>query len=280
MTRTTNIEWTEHTWNPFVGCSIHTAGCKNCYAMKTAFRLQSFGTIPHYHDVVKKVNGKAVWTGNLNRASDRAMSKPLLIKKPAMIFVNSMSDFFHEKALDEWRIEAFNIMRKCPQHIFQVLTKRPENIQLFIDRTGTLIPDNCWLGVTVESGKYSHRINILKNVEAKIKFISFEPLIACIGDVSLDSINWAITGGESGNIRRTCNADWLRGIRDICIRDNVSFFHKQYGAAIDNPLIENCPKQQNIVSYIKEVDNIGKGGSLLDGIYHKAFPIKVSDARS
>src|SRR5690554_6190468 len=98
--RTTDIEWTEHTWNPFVGCSIHTAGCTNCYAMKQANRIQSFGTVPHYAGVTHHVNGKAVWTGNLNRASERAMNKPFSIKKPAMIFVNSMSDFFHENAKD------------------------------------------------------------------------------------------------------------------------------------------------------------------------------------
>ena len=151
--RSTGIEWTEHTWNPFVGCTIHTAGCTNCYAMRAAMRLQEFG-MESYRGVAKLANGKPVWTGKINRSSEAQMRKPFKIKKPSLIFVNSMSDFFHEGADDDWRLEALQVMAKT-RHQYQVLTKRPENIAPFIDRLNgakfsnfhfAAFPPNVWIG--------------------------------------------------------------------------------------------------------------------------------------
>lgn len=269
MSRTTEIEWTDHTWNPFVGCSIHTAGCTNCYAMKQAYRIEAFGTVPHYAGVTHKINGRAVWTGILNRGSDRAMNKPLTISGSAMIFVNSMSDFFHENADDAWRCEALDIMRQCPQHIFQILTKRPENIRAFLTRTGEAFPDNAWIGVTVENASTTHRVQTLRDISAAVRFISFEPLVGRVGDLDLTGIHWAITGGESGPRARHCNPDWVREILTWCDIYAVPAFHKQWGTYGSNPLI--CEKGL-CVADAKSADPHGSGGSIIDGALVKNWP--------
>lgn len=269
MTRTTEIEWTEHTWNPFVGCSIHTAGCTNCYAMRQAARIQAFGTVPHYDGVTAKVNGRHVWTGRLNRSSDRAMSKPLSIAGSALIFVNSMSDFFHESADDEWRLDAMDIMRRCPQHTFQILTKRPENIGPFLLRTAAAFPDNAWIGTTVEHAATKHRIETLRGVPSAVRFISFEPLVGAVGDLDLDGIHWAITGGESGPRARRCNPEWAREIADWCDLYEVPMFHKQWGTYASNPLV--CEDGMTATD-AAAIDAHGKGGSMLDGLLVKNWP--------
>lgn len=269
MTATTKIEWTEHTWNPFVGCSIHTAGCTNCYAMKQAHRIESFGTVSHYDGVTHKVNGRNVWTGRVNRASDRATRKPLSIGGQALIFVNSMSDFFHESAADDWRREALSVMRQCPQHTFQILTKRPENIGPFLSRSGETFPANVWLGVTVEHAATVHRIAQLREVPAEVRFISFEPLVGRVGDLDLDGIHWAITGGESGPRARRCDPEWVREILAWCDLYDVPAFHKQWGTWASNPLVcENGMTPQRAA----ELDPEGKGGSLVDGKHVKRWP--------
>lgn len=273
MPRTTSIEWTEHTWNPFVGCSIHTAGCTNCYAMQQAYRVERFGTVPHYAGVATKANGRRIWTGRINRASDRAMKKPLSIKRPSMIFVNSMSDFFHADADDEWRLEAIAIMRQRPDHAFQVLTKRPENIQPFLDRTGESIPDNMWTGATVEHAKTVWRIDAIRKAPAAIRFISFEPLIGGVGPVDLTGIHWAISGGESGGRARNCNADWVRDIRDQCQEQHTAFFHKQWGHWRNNPIALDTPDGYTPAQWVTYNDPEGKGGSLVDGRHWKEWPI-------
>ncbi len=267
--RTTEIEWTEHTWNPFVGCSIHTAGCTNCYAMKQANRIQAFGTVPHYTGVTHKVNGRAVWSGQLNRSSDRAMAKPLTISGGALIFVNSMSDFFHESAEDSWRIEALAIIRRCPQHTFQILTKRPENIGPFLLRSGETLPDNVWMGVTVEHAATVHRIALVRDVPAAVRFISFEPLVGRVGDLDLSGIHWAITGGESGPRARFCNPEWVREILAWCDLYEVPAFHKQWGNYASNPLV--CEAGATIADAQSD-DPHGKGGSLIDGALVKNWP--------
>lgn len=267
--RTTEIEWTEHTWNPFVGCSVHTSGCKNCYAMRQAFRIESFGTIPHYKGITRKVNGCIVWSGKLARASDRAMNKPLKIPGQALIFVNSMSDFFHASADDRWLREALAIMRRCPRHIFQVLTKRPENIRPFLERTGETFPANMWLGVTVEHARTAQRIDTLRDAPAAVRFISFEPLLGEVGDLDLSGINWVITGGESGPRARFCNPHWVREILLWCELYNVPAFHKQWGCYASNPLV--CEEGRSFAA-AKAADSHGKGGSLVDGVLIKNWP--------
>lgn len=268
-TRTTGIEWTEHTWNPFVGCSIKSAGCTNCYAMRQAHRIESFGTVPHYSGITRTVNGRNVWSGKIARASDRAMLKPLSISDYALVFVNSMSDFFHENAEDVWLQEALAIMRRCPQHTFQILTKRPENIGPFLSRTGEQFPCNVWLGVTVEHAATVHRIATLRAVPAGVRFISFEPLVGRVGDLDLDGIHWAITGGESGPRARHCDPAWVREILDWCGLYEVPAFHKQWGNYASNPLV--CEQGQS-VEQAKLEDDHGKGGSLLDGVPIKNWP--------
>lgn len=275
--RSTGIEWTEHTWNPFVGCTIHTAGCTNCYAMRTALRLQDFG-MESYRGVAKLANGMPVWTGKINRATDAQMRKPFKIKRPSLIFVNSMSDFFHEGADDEWRLEALMVMAKTP-HQYQVLTKRPENIQLFIDRLNGRdylsfgeFPPNVWIGATVERADCVHRIDTLRRVPATIRFLSIEPLIAPVGLLNLSRIHWVILGGESGPNARPMMPSWARDVRDQCVAQKVPLFFKQWGKAWNNPIFADAPKSTTGERWVAEHDPNGKGGSLLDGREWKEYP--------
>lgn len=270
--RTTGIEWTEHTWNPFVGCTIESSGCKNCYAMKMAHRIQSFGTVPSYSGTTISVNGNNVWSGKINRSSDKTMNKPLTIPGSSMIFVNSMSDFFHESASDNVRSESLSVMRRTPNHIYQILTKRPQNIMPFLSRTNEFFPDNVWIGTTVESSIVKHRIDILREVDAGIKFISFEPLIGSVGAVDMQGIDWAITGGESGHKCRACNPEWVREIRDQCIAQGIPHFFKQWGHWKNNPISLSAPDGIPKKKWVEMNDPEGKGGSLIDGVTWKEWP--------
>jgi protein gp37 len=276
VNRSTGIEWTEHTWNPFVGCTIHTAGCTNCYAMRTAYRLQEFG-VESYEGVVKMVGRNPVWTGRVNQATVAAFTKPTRIKKPSLIFVNSMSDFFHESALDQWRNEALEIMANTP-HQYQVLTKRPENIWPYLERVGfkaiggAAFPPNVWIGATVERADCVHRIDTLRRVPATIRFLSVEPLIAPVGPMDLTGIHWVILGGESGPGARPMAADWARDVRDQCRAQKVPLFFKQWGKASNNPLFACAPAGHSGNAWVEKMDPVGKGGSLLDGLDWKAYP--------
>ena len=231
MTRSTGIEWTEHTWNPFVGCSIVSPGCTNCYAMKTAQRLVASRTAKHYEGTVRVVNRKPVWTGKLARGSEAVMRKPMKIAGRARIFVNSMSDFFHEDADRKWQAEAFLVMKACPQHQFQVLTKRPENILPMQRELGVNWPDNVWLGVTVEDGRYTWRIERLREIAVRTRFVSFEPLIDAVGPVDLTGIAWAIVGGESQDGARPMRDEWARELLHACREQGVRYFFKQHSVA-------------------------------------------------
>jgi protein gp37 len=275
--RSTGIEWTEHTWNPFVGCTIHTAGCTNCYAMRAALRLQEFG-MESYRGVAKQANGIPVWTGRINRSSDAQMRKPFKIKTPSRIFVNSMSDFFHEAADDDWRLEALQVMHRTP-HQYQVLTKRPENIAPFLERINRTtdirvkrFPDNVWIGATVERADCVHRIETLRHVPARIRFLSIEPLIGPIGPMDLTGIHWVILGGESGPGARPMQARWARHVRDQCVDQKVPLFFKQWGINANNPLCWDMPKGTTVARWIAKHDPNGKGGSLLDGREWKDYP--------
>ena len=270
MSRTTNIEWTQHTWNPFVGCSIQSKGCKNCYAMLMAKRLEAMN-VEQYKGTTKVINGNTVWTGIINRNSLSAFNKPANIKKPSVFFVNSMSDFFHDNANKADQIDALKLMSKCSHHVFQILTKRPDNIKKIIDYIDFDI-GNVMIGVSVECSKTVSRINTLIESYSGIKFISFEPLIECVGDISLTDIDWAISGGESGFRCRPCDNKWIVNIDNICKRDGVPHFFKQFGHHSNNPIIKNKPDDISISEYMKIHDPIGKGGSLLNGVYVKDFP--------
>jgi protein gp37 len=276
MTRTTAIEWTEHTWNPFVGCSIKSAGCKNCYAMKTAHRMSLFPN-PNYAGTTEMSKSGPVWTGRVNRNSDAAMRKPLKISGRALIFVNSMADFFADEAADAWRTEAIQVMADAPQHVYQILTKRPENILATYARLGMdRLPPHVWIGTTVEDHRVIDRIDYLRAVPAGVRFISAEPLIGALDGADLTGISWVITGGESGPRARLCKPAWVREIRELCEYAKIPLFHKQWGSYQSNPLVY---EEELGEAEARRRDPHGKGGKLLDGKIIHQFPRQVRELR-
>lgn len=208
------IEWTEVTWNPATGCNKVSAGCKNCYAETFAKRLKGMG-VEKYKSGFKLTLHPDV------------LQFPKKLRKPHKIFVNSMSDLFHEKISLDFIQKVFKVMNDCPQHIFQVLTKRAERLEelsLFLNWT-----DNIWMGVTVENAQVIHRIDHLTKTNAKIKFLSLEPLLSSLPDLKLNKIDWVIVGGESGRKARKIEKEWVEDIRLQCEKKNVAFFFKQWG---------------------------------------------------
>lgn len=208
------IEWTESTWNPTTGCSKISAGCQNCYAEVMSRRLKAMGT-PKY------ANGFNL-TCHYNE-----LRLPYTWKKPRMIFVNSMSDLFHEDMPLEFIQAVFKVMNDCPQHTFQVLTKRAD----ILDKYYTLFDwtPNIWMGVTVENYKTTYRIDYLRKVPAYIKFLSLEPLLSALPNLNLLGIDWVITGGESGPKARPIHKDWVIDIKNQCEQKGIPFFFKQWG---------------------------------------------------
>jgi protein gp37 len=272
MSRTTTIEWTHHTWNPFVGCSIVSAGCTNCYAMTQAYRLEHAFRFAAYEGTTRKVKDSLVWTGRVNRSSDAKMTEPLRITAPSLIFVNSMSDFWHENARDAWRAEALDVMRAAPRHRFQVLTKRPENIAPIMARMGiSRLPDNLWLGCTLEDGRVAERAPILARVPARIRFLSIEPITARVGPLDLGGIHWIITGGESGRRARRNKPEWTREVRDQAAAHGIALFHKQWGHYASNPFVAELGKSEAEAEALDPPAN-GKGGALLDDRLWREFP--------
>ena len=271
--RTTGIEWTDHTWNPFIGCSIKSAGCRNCYAMALAQRLEGMGQAA-YKGLTKEVKGKVVWTGELRRNTDQAMRKPMRLRAPSIIFVNSMSDFFHSNAPIAAQREAWEVMLATPRHQYQVLTKRPENILPWLKAEGIRkVPAHIWIGTTVEGGEVIDRIAVLKKVPAEIRFLSVEPLISRLGNADIRNIQWVITGGESGPGARPMQADWMREVRDLCLKYRVPHFFKQWGKAENNPLWQEAEGFGfEPGAYVRKLDPVGKGGSLLDRVHWKEMP--------
>lgn len=265
MSRTTEIEWCQHTWNPFVGCEIVSAGCKNCYAMRMAARLQGFG-VKAYQGVVKSTKAGPVWTGKVHRSSDETMRKPLRIREPSLIFVNSMSDWFNPDADDLWRHESLDIMEEASQHEYQVLTKRPEHIKPILKRMKRRLPENFWLGATVEDHRVVHRIDLIREVDAAIRYLSVEPMTAPLGKVNLAGIHWVITGGESGPKARPMDWRWAADVRDQCLDAGVPYFHKQWGKWQNNPVAHRGE------AAVKRYDPHGKGGCKLDGREWKEWP--------
>jgi protein gp37 len=208
------IEWTESTWNPVTGCSKISPGCTHCYAERMAFRLQAMGN-------AKYRNGFEV------TLHDDALLAPLTWKKPRMIFVNSMSDLFHEDVPTDFILRTIEVMRQAHWHQFQVLTKRSERI-LEIDAIADW-PENVWLGVSVESDKYRFRIDNLRKTRAAVRFLSLEPLLGPLNHLNLDGIHWVIVGGESGPGARPLRLEWVTDLRDQCRDARIPFFFKQWG---------------------------------------------------
>jgi protein gp37 len=227
MSGPSEIEWTDVTWNPVAGCTLASAGCTNCYAMRMAARLQAMGH-KKYKGTTRKSGGRYVWTGRVN-TDESSLFAPLEWRKGKRIFVNSMADLFHVDVPAQFIRRVWDVMAECPQHHFQVLTKRPERMaELF--RAGELAKLNhVWIGTSVESAEVTDRISHLVSIEGMTRFISFEPLIGPVGDVDLSGIHWAIVGGESGPRSRTMEEEWVEDIHTICRRDDVAFFFKQWG---------------------------------------------------
>jgi len=208
------IEWTEATWNPVTGCTKVSFGCRNCYAERMAHRLKAMG-------LAKYRNGFRVTT------HEDVLAEPLKWKQPRLIFVNSMSDLFHEDVPASFIERVFEVMGLARQHTFQVLTKRPERAAAMSDRLPWTA--NVWLGVSIESSRWLPRLSSLKEAGAYVKFLSLEPLLGPLPDLTLQEIDWVIVGGESGPGARPMREDWVKEIRDKCINDQVPFFFKQWG---------------------------------------------------
>ncbi len=224
----TQIEWTDATWNPVAGCSIVTAGCTNCYAMKMAKRLEAMG-VDKYKGLVEISRKQPVWNGLVKE--DRAsLSIPYRWKRPRKIFVNSMSDLFHESVSQDFIRAVWTVMRETPHHNYQILTKRPERMRDVLEKLGSDVLQNVWLGTSVENAKVTKRISALRSTPAAVRFISFEPLIGSVGAIDLTEIHWAIVGGESGPGARPISEEWIDEIYLQCVRQGTAFFFKQWGA--------------------------------------------------
>lgn len=227
MAQTSKIEWTDATWNPVAGCTIASAGCSNCYAMRLAARLAAMGSLK-YADLTRKSGGRAVWTGKI--ALDvKSLSAPYKWRKPRRVFVNSMSDLFHSDVPDEFVARVWRVMTETPQHTYQVLTKRPDRMRKLLTNPTFGSGANIWIGTSVENASVLDRIEELRAISGFVKFISFEPLIGPIGPVDLTDIDWAIVGGESGPRARPMNAAWVQQIEDRCRAYGTAFFFKQWG---------------------------------------------------
>lgn len=226
----TAIEWTDRTWNPATGCNKVSPGCKYCYAEALTRRFPG-----HFTQGFK-----------FTLHSER-LEQPLRWRKPSMIFVNSMSDVFHEQMPLAYLREIFRIIELSPRHTFQVLTKRHERML----ELAPLLPwpENLWLGVSVENQRYAHRVDYLRQVPAAVRFLSCEPLLGPL-ELNLSGVSWVITGGESGPKHRPIEAEWVRSIRDQCSAAGVAFFHKQWGGR-----------------------NPKAGGRELDGTTHNELPV-------
>lgn len=215
MSTQSRIEWTEQTWNPTIGCTKVSPGCKHCYAETMAKRLQAMG-VHGYEDGFR-----------LTLMPER-LAEPLERRKPTVYFVNSMSDLFHEKVPFEYIRRVFDVMARAPQHTFQVLTKRAERMARFC--RDVEVSPNVWLGVSVENRKYGvPRIDVLRNIDVGIRFLSVEPLLEDLGRIDLSGINWVIVGGESGRKARPMKPEWVDGIKRQCDQADVAFFFKQWG---------------------------------------------------
>ena len=235
MSGKTKIEWTECSWNPITGCSKISDGCKNCYAERLSKRLVAMKN-PRY------INGFDV------TIHSDLIEAPKKWKTPRKIFVNSMSDLFHEKVPEQTILDIFETMNDCPQHQFQILTKRPERLKELNPKINWT--SNIWMGVTVESHKYLDRINYLRDSNAKIKFVSAEPLLDDLIGLDLLGIDWIIVGGESGPGARKMEKQWVDNIKTVARQNKTAFFFKQWGGF-----------------------HHSQNGSELDGVQYKEYPV-------
>jgi protein gp37 len=216
MATPSKIEWTDHTWNPVTGCTKVSPGCKHCYAETFAKRLQRMGARGYENGF------------DVTLLAER-LDTPRKRRKPTIWFVNSMSDLFHPKVPFDFVDKVFATIEATPQHRYQILTKRPERMEMYF--TERRAPSNTWLGTSVEDRKYGvPRISILQRIETLVRFLSIEPLLEDVGTLNLSGISWVIVGGESGPRARPMKPEWARSLRDQCEAAGVSFFFKQWGS--------------------------------------------------
>lgn len=208
------IEWTDATWNPVTGCTKISPGCKNCYAERLALRLREMGNSRY-------ANGFSL------TLHPEALDLPFRWTKPKMIFVNSMSDLFHDSVPEDYIRKVFDVMVKAHWHKFQILTKRADRLSRIAQRLPW--PAHIWQGVSIESQAYVNRVPLLRRVPATVRFLSIEPLLGPIPNLPLEDIHWVIVGGESGPGHRPIRVEWVRDIRKQCVSANVPFFFKQWG---------------------------------------------------
>lgn len=224
----TLIRWTDAVWNPVTGCSKVSAGCVNCYAERISLRFKR-SEHPWTHPFAAQ---------NVKLHPER-LKMPYTWRKPRRVFVNSMSDLFHELVPDDFIAEVFAVMVDLPQHTFQILTKRPERMAAWPGPW----PANVWAGTSVEDRRVIGRIDQLRQCPAAVRFISFEPLIGAVGEVDLSGIHWAIVGGESGPGYRPMDVAWARELRDQCLDQEVAFFFKQSAG----PRTEMAPELDGVL---------------------------------
>ena len=257
-----NIEWTNETWNPTTGCNKVSRGCKHCYAEVMHKRLMKMQPKKYSHPFL---DGAFEYP--------EALNYPLTLKKPSMIFVDSMSDLFHKNISLDYIQKVFKVMNDTPKHTYQVLTKRADRLFLvngFLNWT-----NNIWMGVSVEDSKVYDRIIYLQQIDAKVKFLSCEPLVGPLHNIDLNNIDWVICGGESGNKASPLHPDWVRSLRDQCKAAGVSFFFKQWGAW--QPRCVPLTASTGIKSILWDdlfFSKVGKhkAGNLLDGKQYLEFP--------
>jgi protein gp37 len=257
------IEWTDTTWNPVAGCNIASAGCTNCYAMRLAARLEAMG-LEKYRGLTRKSGKRRVWTGKV-RCDEKALMLPSSWRRPRKIFVNSMSDLFHEAVPADFIASVWSVMSATPRHVFQILTKRPERMRRIVSGLPNL--PNVWLGTSIEDSRVLNRVQDLRATPAAVRFVSFEPLIGSVAGADLAGIHWAIVGGESGPSHRPISADWVREIRAICRRDGTAFFFKQWGGArpksngrsLDGSEWSEYPTNAGSIASLRLYDQQGQG---------------------
>ncbi len=214
MSEKSSIEWTNSTWNPVTGCTKVSPGCKHCYAEVFAERWRGIPGHPYEQGFDLRI-----WVDRL--------SLPLTWKRPRMIFVNSMSDLFHEEVSLAFIRKVFKTMERAWWHTFQILTKRSERMSVLGSKLNW--PSNVWMGVSIENANYVWRADHIRLVPSAVRFLSLEPLLGPVGAIDLSGIDWVIVGGESGRGARQMDPDWAREIRDQCVRAHVPFFFKQWG---------------------------------------------------
>lgn len=217
------IEWTEATWNPTTGCDRVSPGCEHCYALTLSRRLKAMGSPKYQRDGDPSTSGPGFGL----TIHPSSLNVPRDWNAPRLIFVNSMSDLFHDGVPLDFIQQVFDVIADTPQHTYQILTKRAQRLSRVAHQL--VWPSNLWMGVSVESKRYNFRIDHLRNVPAAVRFVSAEPLLGSLGSVNLDGIHWVIAGGESGPHARPLEYEWVAHLRDVCTAAKVAFFFKQWG---------------------------------------------------